>query len=96
MKQYCHVAILRGIVVTGQLQPNHPAILMEKGGISLEQINRLLSWQVHLQPRLKSSQAIGLLVSIILLVAFPYQLSGSILTGSVTSSQHFTDGAQQT
>jgi len=71
---------------------------MEKGGISLEQINRLLSWQVHLQPRLKSSQGIGLLVSIILLVAFPYQLSGPILTGSITwsSSQHFTDGAQLT
>ncbi len=31
-------------------------ILMESGGISLEQIDRLITWQVHLYPHLKSSQ----------------------------------------
>ena len=64
-------------------------ILMEKGSISLEQINYLLTWQIHLHPRSKFSQRIGLLISIILLTAFPCQLSGPILTGSITwSSSH--------
>ena len=68
-------------------------ILMEKGGISLEQIDRLLTWQIHLHPRSKFSQRIGLLISIILLTAFPCQLSGPILTGSITwSSSHSFSG----
>jgi len=61
-------------------------ILMEKGGISLEQINSLLFWQHHFHPRANSSQRIGLLISITLLLSFPCQLSGPILTGSITWS----------
>jgi len=39
---------------------------MERDGISLEQINHLLTWQVHLR---LSPQGIGMLVSISLLVS---------------------------
>ena len=71
-------------------------MLMKSGGISLEQIDLLLTWQVHLRPRLKSSQRIGLLISIITLVAFPCHLSGPILTGSITwSSSHRPSGKQE-
>ena len=76
-QQYCHVAILRGNVVSF----NHFVT-----GEGWQQIDRLLTWQVHL---------LGLLVSIILLVAFPCQLSGPILTGSITWPS-FTDGARLT
>ena len=73
-------------------------ILMGKGGISLEQIDRLLTWQIHMPPHLKSSQHFGLLVSIILLAAFPSQFSGPILTGSITwsSSHRLTEGQRAT
>ncbi len=59
-------------------------ILMEKGGISLQQINSLLFWKNHFYPRVKLSRRIALVVSIILLLSFPTQLSGPILTGSIT------------
>ncbi len=63
-------------------------ILMERGGITLGHIESLLTWQIHLHPRRKSSQGpqVGLFISIILLAAFPCQLSGPILTGSITWS----------
>jgi len=71
-------------------------ILMGNGGVSLEQIDRLLAWQIHFQPLLKSSHRFGLLISIILLAAFPCQFSGPILTGSVTwSSSHHVSGRQR-
>ena len=60
-------------------------ILMEKDGISLQQINILFRWQNHF-PRLRCRQKVGLVVSIILLLSFPCQLSGPILTGSITWS----------
>jgi hypothetical protein len=71
-------------------------ILMENGGISLRQINSLLTWQIHFYPCLKSSQKTGLLVSIILLLSFPCQLSGPILTGSIiwSSSYGFVGGGK--
>ena len=59
-------------------------ILMEKGGISLQQIDSLLFWKNHFNPRVKLSGRIALVVSIILLLSFPNQLSGPILTGSIT------------
>jgi len=59
-------------------------ILMEKGGISLQQIDSLLCWKNHFYPRVKLSRRIALVVSIILLLSFPNQLSGPILTGSIT------------
>jgi len=61
-------------------------ILMENGGISLEQINRLLTWQIHFNSNPISSRKAqaGALISVILLAAFPCQLSGPILTGSIT------------
>ena len=61
-------------------------ILMENGGISLEQINRLLTWQIHFNSGPISSRKAhaGALISAILLTAFPCQLSGPILTGSIT------------
>ena len=61
-------------------------ILMERDGISLHQINSLFFWQNHFHPRLKSSHRTGLVVSIVLLLCFPSQLSGPILTGSITWS----------
>lgn len=63
-------------------------ILMERGGITLGHINSLLTWQIHLHPRSKSSHEpqVGFLISVILLAAFPCQLSGPILTGSITWS----------
>lgn len=69
-------------------------ILMEKEGISLQQIDILLTAQIHFLPRRNSSTRIGLLVSIILLLSFPCQLSGPILTGSITwsSSNGFIEG----
>jgi hypothetical protein len=68
-------------------------ILMHKGGISLEQIHSLLTWHIHVAHR-EPSQGYGLLVTIILLAALPSQLSGPILTGSITwsSSHRFTKG----
>jgi len=71
---------------------------METDGISLQQIDTLLTWQIHFLPRLNSSRKIGLLVSIILLLSFPCQLSGPILTGSITwsSSNSFIDGGKLT
>ena len=64
-------------------------ILMEKGGISLEQIDSLLTWQMHICPRRKASHGFGVLISIILLAAFLSQLSGPILTGSIAWSRQF-------
>ncbi len=61
-------------------------ILLGDGGISLEKLDRLLTWQIHIPPHLLSSQA---LVSIILLTAFPSPLSGPILTGSITWSSSY-------
>ena len=60
-------------------------ILMENGGISLEQINRLLTWQIHFNSDPISSRKAqaGALISVILLAALPCQLSGPILTGSI-------------
>ena len=71
-------------------------ILMEKGGVSLRQIDSLLTWKIHFYPRLKSSRRTGLLISIILLLSFPCQLSGPILTGSITwsSSYGFVGGGK--
>jgi len=67
-------------------------ILMGNGGISLEQIDRLLAWQIHVHPL-----RLGLLVSIILLAAIPSQFSGPILTGSITwsSSYRLSEGWQR-
>ena len=69
-------------------------ILMEKGGISLDQINRLLTWQFYYDGRRTSSRKASLLISIILLASFPSQLSGPILTGSITwtPSHQFIEG----
>jgi len=73
-------------------------ILMEKDGISLQQINTLLTCQIHFLPRLNSSRKVGLLISIVLYLSFPCQLSGPILTGSITwsSSNSFIDGGKLT
>jgi len=61
-------------------------ILLGNGGITLEKIDTLLTWQYYRPPRLLSSQV---LVSIILLSAFSPHVSGPILTGSITwSSSH--------
>ena len=72
-------------------------LLMGEGGITIEQINSLLTWQIHLHPRYKPSR-FGFLVSIILLSAVPSQFSGPILTGSITwsSSYHLTKGERVT
>ena len=62
-------------------------ILLENGGISLEQIDRLLTWQVHFNSlgHISSRRVqAGALISVILLAALPCQLSGPILTGSIT------------
>lgn len=69
-------------------------ILMEKGGIFLEQINRLLTWQFYYDGRPTSSRKASLLISIILFASFPSQLSGPILTGSITwtPSHRFLEG----
>ena len=50
-------------------------ILLANGGISLEQIDSLLTWQIHIPSHLL------LLISI-----NPLAVSGPILTGSITSS----------
>ena len=73
-------------------------ILMERGGITLGHIESLLTWQIHLHPRLKSSQGtqVGFLISIILLASFPCQLSGPILTGSITWSPSSNFAKDQT
>jgi len=72
-------------------------ILMENDGITLQQIDTLLTCQFRFLPRLNSSQKIGFLVSIILLLSFPCQLSGPILTGSITwtSSNDFIEGSDR-
>ena len=61
-------------------------ILMENGGVSLEQINRLLTWRIHFNSSPISSRKaqVGALISVILLATFSCQLSGLILTGSIT------------
>ena len=59
-------------------------ILMERDRISLQEIDYLLTWQFHIHRRKETSGRIGLFVAIILLAAFPCQLSGPILTGSIT------------
>ena len=61
-------------------------ILLANGGIALEKIDSLLTWQIHIPSRLSSSQV---LISIILLAAFPLQPSGPILTGSITWSSSY-------
>jgi len=73
-------------------------ILMEKDVISLQQIDTLLTWQIHFLPRLNSSRKVGLLISIVLYLSLPCQLSGPILTGSITwsSSNSFIDGGNLT
>jgi hypothetical protein len=57
-------------------------ILMQKTGVSLMEISRVLSWRLLFS--LKSRGTIGALISVMLLVSFPYQFSGPILTGSIT------------
>jgi hypothetical protein len=61
-------------------------ILLGNGGITLEKIDSLLTWQMYRPPHLLSWQA---LVSIVLLTALSPHVSGPILTGSITwSSSH--------
>ena len=61
-------------------------ILMERDGLSLQQIDSIFFWRNYFHPHLKSSHRTGILVSIVLLLCFPSQLSGPILTGSITWS----------
>ena len=80
------IAVLRFLATmwSGSMIMRCIFILMERDRVSLREIDRLLTWQFHIHRRKNSSGWIGLLVAIILLVAFPCQLSGPILTGSIT------------
>jgi len=61
-------------------------ILLGNGGITLEKIDTMLTWQIYRPPRLLPSQV---LISIILLTAFSPHVSGPILTGSITWSSSY-------
>lgn len=74
-------------------------VLLEREGIALEEVHRLLTWQVHhLYPRLRHLWKMSTVVSVMLLAAFPCQLSGPILTGSITwsPSRRFLGGQNVT